>query len=325
MRAKIPIIGLIILVVSIQSLVEIINARKKESKSVVKKVTQNSSAMKRTTSQKKATKKICFIAGNASHRRGSHEHYAGCMLLAKILNESMPEINAVVHKNGWPDDPKFFNGADAIVIYCDGGGKHAAIKHLDQVDKMAEKGIGIAFIHYAVEMREGNSSKKLIDWIGGCFEIHWSVNPFWTAEFKTLPDHPITRGVKPFSLDDEWYFHMRFRKDMKDVIPILSAHPPKKRVLSRPDGAHSNNPHVRAALNRGEIQHVAWTVTRPDGGRGFGLTGGHLHLNWKDDDFRKIVLNAITWIAKVEVPPDGVPSKTPTDKEMEENFVFTEK
>ena len=45
-----------------------------------------------------------------------------------------------------------------------------------------------------------------------------------------------------------------------------------------------------------------WAVERPDGGRGVGFTGGHFHRNWRDDNFRKVVLNALLWICKVEVP-----------------------
>jgi hypothetical protein len=57
-----------------------------------------------------------------------------------------------------------------------------------------------------------------------------------------------------------------------------------------------------------------WVFERPDGGRGFGFTGGHFHKNWGHDDFRKVVLNAIVWMAKVDVPPDGVQSSvTPED------------
>ena len=52
-----------------------------------------------------------------------------------------------------------------------------------------------------------------------------------------------------------------------------------------------------------------WTFDRPDGGRGFGFTGGHKHVNWANDDYRKVVLNAILWVAKVDVPSTGVESK----------------
>ena len=72
-------------------------------------------------------------------------------------------------------------------------------------------------------------------------------------------------------------------------------------------------------LDRKEKQHVAWGVERPDGGRGFGFTGGHFHKGWANDDQRKLVLNAILWTAKVEVPAQGVPSKV-TPEEMEANL-----
>jgi hypothetical protein len=54
-------------------------------------------------------------------------------------------------------------------------------------------------------------------------------------------------------------------------------------------------------VERGEAQHVMWCAERADGGRGFGFTGAHFHRNWANDDFRRVVLNAIVWIAKAEV------------------------
>src|SRR5690606_28070698 len=144
-------------------------------------------------------------------------------------------------------------------------------------------------------------------------------NPQWTASFDELPEHPITRGVSPFEINDEWYYHMRFVPDLENVTPILTDLPPRE-TLNRQDGHHSGNPYVReAVLQRKEPQHVAWAYERPSGGRGFGFTGGHNHTNWQDDNFRKLVLNAIVWTAQGEVPEEGVPSATPTDAEMEAN------
>ena len=45
---------------------------------------------------------------------------------------------------------------------------------------------------------------------------------------------------------------------------------------------------------------IAWAYERKDGGRGFGFTGGHFHRNWADENFRKVVVNAILWAAKVD-------------------------
>jgi hypothetical protein len=271
----------------------------------------------------KARKKIVFIAGKRSHGPGEHEHRAGCMLLADHLNKSGLPVDAVVVTDGWPKDESVFEGAHAVIMYADGGARHPAMPHLGTLRKMARAGVGIGCIHYGVEITKGDPGNAFLDLIGGYFETDWSVNPHWDASFKDLPDHPISRGVKDFQIRDEWYYHMRFREGMEGVTPILSDVPPKE-TLSRPDGPHSGNPHVRAAvLERKEPQHVMWAYERPESigaGRAFGFTGGHFHRNWRHDDHRGVVLNAIAWIAGLEVPENGVPTRTPSDEEMQANL-----
>jgi type 1 glutamine amidotransferase len=183
---------------------------------------------------------------------------------------------------------------------------------------LMKKGAGLGCVHYAVEVPTDKGGKELLDWIGGYFETFRSVNPFWEAEFKTFPDHPVTRGVKPFKMRDEWYYHMRFRDGMKGVTPILTAVPPDS-TRGKPgvNDAHGGNPEVQN--HQGEPEHMMWVCERPDGGRGFGFTGGHAHQNWANDDFRKVVLNAILWIAKADVPPGGVASSV-TSEDLLQNL-----
>ena len=266
-----------------------------------------------------ADKKIVMIAGKPSHGPGEHEHNAGLLLFKKCLAD-FPGITIEEYSGGWPTNANALDGASAIVIYSDGGEGHPALQddHLQQIAAAREKGAGIACIHYAVEPTKEKGESEFLNWIGGCFEVNWSVNPVWPADFKALPVHPITRGVTPFATNDEWYYHMRFVADMKGVTPILSALPTAE-TLSRPDGEHSGNPDVRKAVAAGEPQTVAWAYESPDGKRGFGFTGGHYHKNWANDDVRKIVLNAILWVAKVEVPKDGV-SSIVTAEDLEQNL-----
>jgi type 1 glutamine amidotransferase len=261
-----------------------------------------------------ADKKIVLVAGGASHGSGDHEHRAGCLLFAKCLNQ-IPGVKAEVHTGGWPKEVSAFDGADAIVIYSDGGGGHPFVQgnRLQTLAELMKKGVGLGCVHYAVEVPKERGGKEWLDWIGGYFEVNWSVNPFWEADFKTIPEHPVTRGVKPFKQRDEWYYHMRFQAEMKGVTPILSALPPKE-TLNRRDGPHENNPFVReAVLTNQQPQHLMWVYERPDGGRGFGFTGGHSHRFWANDNFRKPVLNAILWIAKAQVPPNGVDTPVPPE------------
>jgi len=263
-----------------------------------------------------AAKKVVFVPGRQSHGWSGHAYNADCKLLAGILNKNVAGIEAVVLEGGWPRKISVLEDAAAIVIACDGNSLIGAESNWKALDKLAQKGVGIAFMHYALDpgKRYGPYVKN---WIGGYYEQHWSVNPSWLAKFETLPNHPITRGVNPFTIHDEWYYHMRFADGMKGVTPILTAIPPDS-TRKRPEGPHSGNPTVRGRM--GLPEHVAWAYERPNGGRGFGCTGGHTHWVYAQNDFRKLMLNAICWIAKIEVPAGGVPTPTPTVEEMETNL-----
>lgn len=266
-------------------------------------------------------KSIVMIAGTPSHGPAQHEHNAGILLLKKCLEQSVPDqVDIKHHLNGeWPSQEEL-SAADTIVIYADGGARHPALQdgRLEQLDKEMKRGCGFLTLHYAVEPTIEMGNKEFIDWMGGCFEINWSVNPHWEANFKELPVHPISEGVKPFSTNDEWYFFMRFRKGMEGVTPILSDVAPAS-TMDRPDGHHSGNPAVRESVKNGDKQHVAWACERADGGRGFGFTGGHFHQSWANDEQRKLVLNAILWTAKAKIPTDGVASSV-TEEDMKANL-----
>ena len=272
-----------------------------------------------------APKKVALIAGKPSHGYGAHEHRAGCMLLAEALNSANIGVEATVYTNGWPEDDSVLDHADTIIIYSDGGGGHPFNSKLDRLKALQNRGIGMGCIHYGVEVPKGASGEAFLDWTGGYFETDWSVNPHWTGTFDSFPKHPIANGVKPFRVNDEWYYHMRFAENA-DVIPVLSELPPSDTLvkadgsLSRPEGPHSNNPAVRAAvLERKEPQTVAWARERKDAGRGFGFTGGHDHWNWGNRDFRTLVLNAVVWTAHGTVPEGGVPSKDLNVKDLQAN------
>ena len=265
-------------------------------------------------------KKIVFIAGPPSHGPGEHEHRAGCLLLKSCLDQ-VPDLTSVVYSNGWPEDTaEAFKDCATIVIYSDGGGGHPLLRdnRLKIIGELVNKGVGLVCIHYAVEPTKEKGENEFLDWIGGCFELNWSVNPTWAADIQRLPDHPITRGVNPFKIRDEWYFHMRFRNAMKGVTPILSAVAPTS-TMDRKDGPHEGNPDVRASVKKAETQHLAWAFERPNGGRGFGFTGGHYHETWANDNARKVVLNAILWTARMNIPVTGLDSHV-TREDLKKNL-----
>ena len=260
-----------------------------------------------------ADKKIVLIAGKPSHPPGMHEFRAGMLLLQECL-AGTPGVKTAVYANGWPDVANAFDGADAVIIYCDGGAKHPAIQenHKDILGALAAKGVGLGFMHYGVEIPKDNGGPEFLRWIGGYYESNYSCNPMWSPEYQKFPDHPVARGVKPFSNRDEWYFNMRWPENQQGITPILTAKPSDQVRAGPYVSPKGPYPHIQQAAGRSET--MMWVISRPDGGRGFGFTGGHTHANWGDDNQRKVVLNAILWVAKAEVPKDGVASKVTAEQ-----------
>jgi hypothetical protein len=267
-----------------------------------------------------ADRKLVMIAGPVSHPPMMHEFRAGSMLLQKRL-DLVPGLTTTLVTNGWPtkivagkrvDDNSVFEGADAIFIYADGGPNHLAVRpeRLEFLRGLMQKGVSLGCAHYAVEVTPDRGGAEWKEWIGGHYENAFSCNPIWDADFVTIPVHPITRGVKPFKTKDEWYFNMRFRDGKAGVADILVATPSdavRDGPYVHPVGPY---PHIQAAKGRPET--MMWAIERPDGGRGFGFTGGHFHVNWQNDDQRRLMLNALVWLAKLDVPASGINS-TPVD------------
>lgn len=272
-------------------------------------------------------KKIILIAGKPSHPSGMHEFRAGCLLFQKCL-AGIPGLQVQVYSNGWPtkvsgsetvDANEVFADASAVLIYCDGGQGHPAIRpdRVKLLDGLAAKGVGLGFAHYGVEVPRGDPADALHRWIGGNYEHLYSVNPMWRPDFAVFPDHPVTQGVKPFGTRDEWYFNMRWTSITNGLTPLLVATPSedvRKGPYVWPNGPYK---HIIALAGRPEV--MMWAFDRPDGGRGFGFTGGHTHAAWGNVNQRKIMLNALLWLAKAEIPPSGIDAPV-SEEELQLNL-----
>lgn len=277
-----------------------------------------------------ADKRIVLIAGRPSHPPGMHEFRAGCLLFQQAL-AAVPGVTVQVFSNGWPtkvegdrkvDDHAQLENADAVLIYADGGGGHPALQadRLKFMDKLEAKGVGLGFAHYGVEVPKGEPGEAMHRWAGGYYEHLFSVNPMWKPDYSSFPEHPVTRGVKPFATHDEWYFNMRWVPDEKAkarLKPLLVAKPSddvRKGPYVYPQGPYK---HIIAESGRQET--MMWVFERENGGRSFGFTGGHTHANWGDANQRRILLNALLWIAKVDVPANGV-ADTIADTDLRTNL-----
>ena len=265
-------------------------------------------------------RKLVLIAGQPSHPPMMHEFRAGTILLEKRLAE-VPGLKVDRHELGWVTDEKTFDDADAVVCFSDGNGRHPLLQgegRLDKAESLVSAGVGFGCMHFGVEVPKDTAGSQFRDWIGGCYENQWSCNPIWDATFDQFPEHPITRGMTPFTIKDEWYFNMRFRNDnVGEITPLLIATPSDK-VRNGPY-VWPKGPYKHIQKNKGRSETMMWSYVRENEGRGFGFTGGHKHVNWGNDNYRKAVLNGLLWVAKAKVPTNGVKS-TITDKELKVNL-----
>ena len=244
--------------------------------------------------------KIVLVAGSNVYKPGEHEYVAGCRVLADLLRQTSGVTPVVVVD--WPDDPTAFADARAVVLFLDGGDKHALLDpgRREQVRAMAEGGVGLVQLHqvpdYPIEL--GDFARGLM---GAAWEKGYSKRAHWVSTFETFPDHPIFRGVEPFRVDDGWLTRLRFVPEGKGVTPLLRTAPP--------DAAAAPSPETEPI--------VAWAFERPDGGRSFSFTGGHLHRSLAEAGYRRFLVNGILWGARVEVPASGAPVAMPPDAIVE--------
>ena len=238
--------------------------------------------------------KIVLVAGSNFYKPGEHEYAAGCAVLGDLLRQT-PGVAPVLALD-WPKKAETLAGAKAVVCLFDGGDKHAllAADRMAQLRKLSDEGVGLVGLHQFVDVPK-DVGDRMRDLMGAAWEKGHSQRAHWVMRFGTFAEHPVSRGVTPFQIDDGWLFKLRFVPEMRGVTPLLRTVSPKA---------------VSQELNDEAI--VAWLFERSNGGRSFNFTGTHLHASLAEEGYRRFLVNGILWSAGVEIPKSGAPvSLTP--------------
>ncbi len=239
--------------------------------------------------------KIVLIAGSVSSKPGGHEYFAGCTILMNCL-KATPGVWPVLAAEGWPKNEAIFDGAKAVVCFMDGGAKLAwlAPERWAKIETLVKGGAGFVMLHQGVEV-PAEKADVFQSWLGGVFQPDIGCRGHWDMDFSKFPEHPITRGVQPFSAPlDGWLYNLHFAP--KGVTPLI--------IGAVPDKARTT---ADAKANAGRDEVIGWAFEREGGGRSFGFTGADWHTNWAVESQRRIVVNGILWSAGVEVPATGAP------------------
>jgi type 1 glutamine amidotransferase len=254
-----------------------------------------------------AETRVLIVVGPSKHPPGSHEVAAGGRLMKHCLESmaNVPGVKADVVES-WPD--KALRDAASTVVFIGDffppNRLPNAAQNLADLDAMMQRGCGIVCVHYATGVHGDDVTPEgdhpLLRWLGGYFanrtcKHHESfAKIFLEATIEpAVPQHPVSRGWKAFTLHDEPYYNNYFGRGN-----VMAANVTALATSMLPPESPKR-------------ETVAWCIERPDGGRGFGIVMPHFYKNWRNDDLRRFILNGIVWSAKVDVPAEGVRTAAP--------------
>jgi type 1 glutamine amidotransferase len=255
--------------------------------------------------------KILILVGPSTHPPGTHEVAAGARLVKHCLEhaENVRGLQVEI-ATAWPEDRQALQKV-AAVLFTGDRFPPAEMPERDRImadlTTMMDHGCGLVCIHYATGLGAthvaADGDHPLLRWMGGYFATrclhHQSVArvyPAATIEPNTAEPsaakHAVLRGWKTFTVNDEPYIKNYFGKEglAKNVTALATSQLPPEAP---------------------QREIVAWAVSREDGGRGVGVVMPHFYKNWQVADLRMLILNAVVWAAKRDVPAEGVQTKTP--------------
>lgn len=229
--------------------------------------------------------------GPDGHPFAAHEYVSGLTILKKCLDRvDGLEATLIDAAEPFRDDskltgPELIDRADGVVVFLAEGAKwiQQDAARLAALERLAARGGALVGLHWGIGCRDAQYVEKFVKLFGGC---HGGPDRKYAVVTATTeiaaPSHPIMTHVEPVTLEDEFYYRLKFAQPAGLVTPLLR---------------------VRI---EGESHPVAWAWERPDKGRSFGFSGLHFHKNWQYEPYRRMVSQGIVWTLKLPVPPEGL-------------------
>lgn len=237
-----------------------------------------------------APKKLLLLAqGPDGHPAGTHEYVAGQQVLRKCLAGVKGLETSIVRADGdWPDGPQHLAKADGAVLFVSEGAKwlNADPARRAAFAELAKRGGGLSVIHWGMGTKDAAHIEPFVSLFGACHGGPDRKYKFLDTQVKiAAPDHPAMKGLKDFTIKEEFYYQLKQLPDAKGFTPLLTA---------TIDGADPM---------------VSWAWQRPDGGRSFGYSGCHFHENWSRPEYQRFLSQAVLWTLNITPPTDSFPAE----------------
>jgi hypothetical protein len=213
------------------------------------------------------------------HPPQTHEYKSGLEELAKLLLPVADlQVQFVNADEPWTDGPELLNGADGAVVFLAEGAKwlQADPRRYDAFAKLASRGGGLSVLHWGMGTRAAEPIEGFVKLFGACHGGPDRKYQVVETDVRVAdPAHLATKGIADFRVHDEFYYQL------KRVTPDTGLQP------------------LVQALIDGQPQMIAWAYDRPDGGRSFGFSGLHFHVNWQRPEYRTLVKQGVLWTMKL--------------------------
>ncbi len=222
------------------------------------------------------------------HPPGTHEYMPGAGVVAALMNDRKGvKVTIAQADEPWMEGPALIAKADGIVMFLNEGGRFIQDdpKRAKAFGAFAKRGAGLVVYHWGMGAKNVEHVAPFLKLFGGC---HGGPDRKYTvvkeAQFQVAsPKHPVMTGIKSFELPfEEFYYKLKVPKSPKKWTPL-----------------------VRVPIE-GNVETVGWAWERPDGGRSFGFSGLHFHVNWRHEQYQRLIAQAALWTLKLPVPRGGL-------------------
>jgi type 1 glutamine amidotransferase len=232
-------------------------------------------------------KQLLIVAqGPDGHPPGAHEYVPQQKLLAELLSPVKEvAVTSLRADQEGADVPAAIRKADSVVLLVAEGGKwiDADPRRKSALAELAQRGGGVAAIHWALGSREAEHVEAVTSLVGACHGGPDRKYKVLTTGVHVAADHPITAGLKDFRIHDEFYYQLKRPKEQSGFTPLLEADIDGHRHM------------------------FCWAWQRPDGGRSFGCTSGHFLDNWNRPEYQRLFVQGILWTLMVDPPKENFP------------------
>lgn len=250
---------------------------------------------------------IVLIGGKGQgYAPGEHDYASGIRKIERLIDASpeFAKLKPVVKAfpGGFPQDLSEIEDADVVVLYFgmnySKSGNTTVLAGpaiLQHMNELMARGVGLVVLHQSFTVPDDNGDVPLSDWVGGVRVGMADRSTQFAPLTVVAKDHPIARGLaSSFHYHDEFYPTIRYKDDPR-VTPILSV---KVHVQFRNNVAIFEDTPTHAP--------AAFAYERPNGGRSFAFSGAHYVSALNHPQIRVMLLNAIYWAGKANVPAGGV-------------------